>query len=64
MRIWQRAFLERMAQDPDETVRDRAYRNMYVHGMTVGEISTTCKVDEWIVQRAILGPAYGKPQEV
>lgn len=59
MRAWQFEHLAwRARAHPDEA--DDVYRTLYFHGMEVGEISGACRVDEWVVRRAILGDAWGR----
>lgn len=46
-----------------QIAQDQHMRNQYIAGMEVDDIATTNQCDTWIVQRAILGAAYGRPQE-
>lgn len=45
-----------------QIMRDQHMRNQYIAGMDVDDIANVNQCDTWIVQRAILGAAYGKPQ--
>lgn len=47
-----------------QIMRDQHMRNQYIAGMDVDDIATYNTCDVETVRRAILGNAYGKPQEM
>lgn len=53
--IYHQMMNARLEQDHNMLIK-------YINGMEVTEIASLYGCETWVVQRAILGPAYGKEQ--